>query len=165
MFAIFGEWLDLEELIDYDRGELGPTGEYSIGERPTERLVAFVRDYLRTTRNGIVLSENWGADRVDIAKMLWPPPRVACYRDNEVYHILTPEITDLDSIEAAVSGSHHWQTNVCSSCARVPEGDIPSEAFLDEIVENTKHIFIPAFDGDGYLVWSPRVFPRPKRVG
>jgi hypothetical protein len=26
---------------------------------------------------------------------------------------------------------------------------------LDEIVENTQHVFVPAFDGSGYLIWSP----------
>jgi hypothetical protein len=80
---------------------------------------------------------------------------VACYGDNEVYHIVTPAITDPDLVEAAVVASHHWQTGVCSACAAVPDGDIPDEAFLDGIVDNTRHIFIPAFDGSGYLIWDP----------
>jgi hypothetical protein len=58
-------------------------------------------------------------------------------------------------IEAAVATRHQWQTNVCSACISVPEGDIPDEAFLDEIVQNTEHIFMPAFDGSGYIIWSP----------
>lgn len=60
-------------------------------------------------------------------------------------------------IEAAIVASHHWQTGVCSSCAKVPKDDILDELFLDEIVEDTEHIFIPAFDGSGYLIWSPEL--------
>jgi hypothetical protein len=33
-------------------------------------------------------------------------------------------------------------------------GDIPSEEFLDEIVEESRHLFVPASDGAGYLIWG-----------
>lgn len=155
MFAIVGEWFDLARLTSYDEYVMGPEGEFTIGERPVERLVAFVGEYMKTTKGAVVLCENWCAERGDIAKWWWAPLRVACYGDKDVYHVLSPEIVDPNLIESAVATSHHWQTAVCSLCSHVPEGDIPSEAFLDHIVVNAKYIFIPAFDDTGFLVWSP----------
>jgi hypothetical protein len=128
-----------------------------LAERPVAHLVAFVQDYLRSNESSIVVCENWAWERKHIALQPWPPPRLSCYGDHEVFHIVTPEMSDPEQVEAAVVDRHYWQTGVCSACAHVPEGDIPDEAFLDEIVRNTKHIFIPAFDMGGYLIWSPTV--------
>lgn len=157
MYAIVGHWFDLATLTTYDYTVLAPSGTSPIadGERARDRLVAFIREYLLTTQGAAVISENWGAEQHHIEKWAWRPPRVACFGDNEVYHILTPDITDPEMIEAAIVARHHWQTGVCFTCSIVPAGDIPDESFLDEIVDHTRHLFIPAFDGSGYLIWSP----------
>jgi hypothetical protein len=154
MYAILGERISADLLKAHDFTLAPPDGEET-GRRPTEILVSIVGDYLGTTQNAVVMCENWAACRSDIGKWLWPPPLVACYGDSEVYHLLTHEITDLELIEAAIAPSHHWQTGVCSSCVHVPDGDIPDEGFLDEIVRNTRYLFLPAFDGSGSLLWSP----------
>lgn len=154
MYAITGERTDADLLKAHDFSTAPPHGEET-GKRPVEILVSIIGDYLGTTQDAVVLCENWAASRGDIAKWPWPPPRVACYGDSEVYHILTREITDPELIEAAIASRHHWQTGVCSSCVHVPDGDIPDEGFLDKIVRNTRHLFLPAFDGSGYLLWSP----------
>ena len=158
MFAIGADWIPLDRLIKYEHGWTPPKGSppYDAGDLPRDRLVGFVQKHLQSSRDAIVVCENFGAERRHIAKWPWPPPRIACFGDDEVYHLVTPDITDPDLIEAAVVSRHHWQTGVCSSCARVPEEDIPNEEFLDEIVENTKHIFVPAFDDSGYIIWTPR---------
>src|SRR5262245_4118656 len=108
MFAIVGDWIDLDQLASYDDYMAAPAGEVASGERTTERLVAFVGKYSRTIKDALVLCENWGAERKHVANWPWPPPRVAYYGDNEVYHILTPDITDPELIEAAVAPRHHW---------------------------------------------------------
>jgi hypothetical protein len=155
MIAIIPPWLDLHQLETYHRGPQGLSGDtYEDGYFPQDLLVAFIRDYLRENGNRVVVCENWAWRREHIALQPWPPPRLACYGDNEVFHLLTPDIKDPDQIESAVISRHHWQTGICTECARVPEADIPDEAFLDEIVQNTSHIFIPAFDGTGYLIWK-----------
>jgi hypothetical protein len=156
-FVIVGDWYPIHQMETYDYTIPAPAGTtpFLEGDRPTERLVAFVRSYLQTTSNALVVCENWSATRQDVAKWPWPPPRVACFGDDEVYHIVTPKISDPEMIEAAVVPRHHWQTGVCSLCEHVPSADIPDEVFLDKIADNTKHIFIPAFDGSGYLIWSP----------
>jgi putative hemolysin len=154
MYAIVGERITVNVLKDHDFTTTTPDGE-DTGLRPTEIMVSIVGDYLGKTKDAVVMCENWAACRSDIAKWPWPPPRVTCYGDSEVYHVLTHEITDPEHIEAAIAPRHHWQTGVCSSCVHVPDGDIPDERFLDEIVRNTKYLFLPAFDGDGFLLWSP----------
>lgn len=155
LYAITGEQVDADVLKSYDFTSAPPDGE-NTGKRPVEILVSIMADYLRATQDAVVICENWAACRDDIAKWPWPPPRVVCYGDNEVYHVLTPEITDPELIEAAIATSHYWQTGVCSACAHVPDGDIPDESYLDEIVRNTRHLFVPAFDNSGFLLWSPR---------
>jgi hypothetical protein len=154
--AIIGDWFDLNRMAAYDYTMLPPEGEYSKGDRPTERLVTFISEYLQTTKNAIVVCENWAADRQTFVNWPWgEPPPVSCFGDNEVYHVVTNQLTDPEEIENAIVSRHHWQTGVCTRSERVPHGDIPDEAFFDEVVRNTKHIFIPAFDGSGYLIWSP----------
>ena len=43
MFAIIGEWFDLNLMTTYDYTVAAPEGDYSDGERPTERLARFHR--------------------------------------------------------------------------------------------------------------------------
>ncbi len=153
IMAISPPWLDLDQLEAYGRGSQGPTGDvYEVGYYPQDLLVTFVHGYLQANKNRVVVCENWCWQRKHIALQPWPPPRLACYGEDEVFHLLTPDVTDPEQIEAGVINRHHWQTGICTSCVQVPEGDIPNETFLDEIVQNTLHIFIPAFDGDGYLI-------------
>jgi hypothetical protein len=162
MTAIVPHGVDLTQLEDYSRGAIAPddSSPFDLSDRPVAQLVAFVQNYLRANGSRIVICENWAWERKHIAMQPWPPSRLACYGDAEVFHIVTPDITDPKMVESAVTVRHYWQTGVCSACARVPEDNISDEGYFDEIVRNTKHIFIPAFDGDGYLIWSPQAQDR-----
>ena len=117
-FVIIGDWYPIDRMETYDYTIPAPAGTtpFLDGDRPTERLVAFVRGYLETTGNGLVICKNWGGTRRDVAKWPWPPPRVACYGDDEVYHIVTPGISEPEMIEAAIAPRHQRQTGVCSLC-------------------------------------------------
>lgn len=153
MAAIIGDGYQLDRSIAFDHIVSISKDSYEHGDYPQDRLVRFVGEYLKSTKDAIILCENWAATRSE--PWMWPPPRVACFGDDEVYHIVTPDITEPELIEAAVESRHYWQTGVCSTCAHFLDGDIPDEEFLDGIVCHTKHIFVPAFDGSGYLIWSP----------
>ncbi len=85
---------------------------------------------------------------------LWPPKRVY-YLNEDVYHTLEHGEADLDTIERAVIPRHYWQTNLCTRCIRLPDGDTLSSQFIDGIVRDARHVIVPAFDGCGYLIWSP----------
>lgn len=160
MMAIVPDWLDLNQLTEYKYTLLPPGGDvsYADGDRPTEHLVALVGEHLQTNNDAVVVCENLTANCKTYENWQWgPPPPVTCYGENEVYHILKPTDVGSEVIEDSIRQSQfQWGTGVCSSCKQVPEDDIPDEAFFDEIVRNTKQIFIPAFDGDGYLIWFPQ---------
>lgn len=150
--AIVGDWYNLSAMRHYD-STVQPAATPLPAHRTHRVLVYFVRRYLDETKDAVVVSENWAAERAD--NWLCPPPRLAFLGDNEVYHILTPEVSDPELIEDSITSRHHWQTGVCSSSTRVPTGDDVTIEWVGEIVANARHIFVPAFDGSGYLVWSP----------
>ena len=127
------------------------------GDSPRDLLVAFVVEYLQSAPDTVVVCENSATTRRTLEIWTWSrKPRASCYGDNDVYFILDPSDLDLEMIDAALSDPlSHWGTAVCSSSKQIPEGDMPDDSFLDEIAENTKHILMPAFDDDGYLIWSP----------
>jgi hypothetical protein len=123
---------------------------------PIGGLVGFVKEYFRRSKDATVVCENWADTRKAYLKN-WRPreSRVAFFLD-EVYHILLSADASFNAIETAIREStNQWATGVCCTCGSVPQGTIPSEAFFDVIVANTEHIFVPALDGDGYLIWSP----------
>jgi hypothetical protein len=156
--AIFGSGIDLGLLESYDVVSPVLDDESfayadATPERTHERMARFVGRYLTSVQHAVAVGENWLAGREDIPYIGSPPPRIACSGD-EVYFLLTPEIVDLEEIEDAVRPSAQYQTAVCSTCSVVPEGESLGEGFLDEVARNARHIFVPAFDGSGYLIWS-----------
>ena len=158
------------ESLDWDRDYLYEYGTYQGGKGlndvvrvqdipqrdcPIGGLIILLEKYLRSCREAVVLCENWIATREGLAVSHPRESRILLYGE-EVYHVLTSEDASFEAIETTIRESeHHWATGVCCLCERVPQGDIPSEAFFDAIAANTAHIFTPALDGEGYLIWSP----------
>jgi hypothetical protein len=164
IFAIAFETLDLESDCLYEYGSYcgGEVLREAIGAQPVSwtdspiwGLIDFVDKWLYTSKDAVVLCENWV---VRPEHLIQHPreSRVSCYGD-EVYHVLcSADAGNHDSIECMIRESeHYFATGVCSQCDQLPQGEIPSEEFFDLIVTNTTYIFTPAFDGEGYLVWSP----------
>lgn len=145
------------------------TGEaLSYFDSPIFGLIEFIQTWLGTSCDAAVLCENWLATREEatrgVADGSWES-RPLCFGANQVYHVLTnDDCGNGDAIEATLRESqYYWAVGVCSRCADLPRGEIPSEAFFDEIVASTEHIFVPALDEEGFLVWSPRLStPRGK---
>lgn len=152
-----GEWLFKYATYVGETESADAIGSQDIAwtDSPIWGLIEFVDRWLSGSTDRVTVCENCFLSR----KVLIDSPResrTSCYGE-EVYHILTnQDASNQDAIECALRESeHHWATGVCSRYAAMPHGDIPSEAFFDEIVANTAHIFTPALDGEGYLVWSP----------
>ena len=159
MLLIAFESLDLNadclyEYATYCGGKSKPPDSESLSwmDCPRWGLIPFVDEYLLKSKEAIVLCENWAATRKAVA--VWPRESRLLLFGDEVYHVLTSEnAARPESIECAIRESqHHWATGVCSSCAEVLQGEIPSEAFFDAIVANTTHIFTPR--STGKATWS-----------
>jgi hypothetical protein len=109
---------------------------------------------MEENQHGVVFCENWTTDRSEVAQWAWPPPHIAWLNRTELYSVLTSEVTDPELMEAALPRHLFGQNAVCATCSCVPVGEIQSEAYFDEIVQRTDLLIVPAFDGEGYLVWS-----------
>jgi hypothetical protein len=181
ILAIVMASLKLDKVTDYShrayydlgRGMYGRIDEVEggekIGDRPIDGLVSFLRDFLRLSDQGAVVIENWIAKRTDphmsLEARARPEVQAAClctsrvaFFGDEVYHVLTPVDTDPELIEDTIREPwHQWFTGVCAADVTIPDSDVWSEGFLDELVNTTEHIFVPAFDDEGFLVWSPKI--------
>ena len=160
MRAIAPDWLNFNELASYSDGSLAPPGSpsyYAKGESTRDRLIMFVEEYLSVSNDAVAVCENSGAIRKRPEFWSWgPAPPMLFYRAEEIYHVLSSSGTNHEMIDNAISDSlGHWGTTVCSSSKYIPEGTLHDDSFLDEIVQNTKHICVPAFDHGGYMIWSP----------
>jgi len=155
--AIAPPWLDIEHDRSFTQGSDGPPGSGSYEENGSPRCLLrdFVQRYLQEKANSVVISENFGWTRKHVQSQPWSPPRMIFFGEDEVYHVLTPVVRDPELVESAIVARHHWQTGVCSAVAPLPESEISDISFFREVTTNTSHIFVPAFDGSGYLIWSP----------
>lgn len=166
IFLIAFESLDLDypylyKYATYNGGQSCAVGaEASLWtDSPRWGLVDFVDRWLHASSDAVVLCENWLATRERALKStaagLWES-RLLYFQD-EVYHMLTSnDAGQAAAIESALRESQpHWGTGVCSRYADMPGAEIATEGFFDLLVANTTHIFTPALDGEGYLVWSP----------
>jgi hypothetical protein len=168
MLLIAFESLDLLDTMDYRFG-----GSYAGGKAlydvpgvypvtlaglvasPSGGLIQFIEGFLRISNDAIVVVEHPTARTSDLVRWETRESRVCTYGE-EVYHLLTSENADFESIECATRESLHlWATGVCSSSKNVPGLQVISEDFFDGIVENASHLFTPALDGEAYLIWSP----------
>ena len=160
VIAIVPDWVPLEKLFRYDHTWVPPADSppcYKPGDSPRDDLIDFVEEYLRVETKHIAVCESRGAIRKTPEYWSWGvAPPMLFYGDEEIYHVLNRVNANYEMIDNAISDSlGHWGTGVCSRCEHVPGGSISDDSFLDEIVRNTMHIFVSAFDDDGYLIWSP----------
>jgi len=163
--AIAFDSLDLDKLADYSYATYDGGKQWSEAARginipmsdcPIGGLVHFVQEFLRTSKDAVVLCENWADTRTDYLTNWRPRESHVLFFGEEVYHILTSANDTWEAIETAIRESTgQWATSVCSFVKDIPRGVISSESFFDAVVANTAHIFTPAFDGEGYLIWSP----------
>lgn len=155
---------DLSQLGSYMHswrleGDTTTIDDYPEEEWPETQINQFIADYIKSSDDAVVVIENPNATR----KMYenWRGgtlPPYWCYGDDEVYHILTSSDIGTDNIYNAIRQSFvNWGVGVCATCKKIPEKkSITDDSFFDEIVSNTRHIFLPADDGNAYLIWTPQ---------
>ncbi len=159
--AIIPDWVNISQLAKYSHGSVPPDrSPYRKGESPRDELVQAVLRYLETGTGRVVVCEDSGSARKALEIWTWSrPPRYFEYGRDNVYYLLEPSDLDEEMIDAALGDGlgSHFAIAICSSCSQLPAQVIADDAPLDELVQNTRHILMPAFDGDGYMIWSPAV--------
>ena len=159
--------VDLSQLSSY-MNSWGPLprdkttiDDYPEEEWPETQINQFIADYLKSSDHAVVVIENANASRKMYKNWQWGAlPPYWYYGDEEVYHILTPSDIGTDNIYNAIRQSFvNWGVGVCATCKTIPEKSITDDSFFDEIVSNTRHIFLPADDGCAFLIWTPQ--PKP----
>ena len=153
--AVAPIWIDLSKLEQYRYGWMPPpSDETSVW--PLDLLADLVAKFLGSTPNSIFVWEDPAAVWSNLSPELVWESKFVWFRE-EVYHIVIGSDATLPLIEATIrEAEHFWSIGVCSSCSEPPKGAINDEQFFDELVANIKHVFMPAFDGNGYLIWSPK---------
>jgi hypothetical protein len=170
ILAIAFEGMEVDKVTGYQyaqyhfgRGilEISHSGDVCIESWPIEGLRDSLFNYLCSATQRLVIIDDWHAKRSD----WWQQPEVRAewnveskraFFNEEVMYYLAPvddkcEIDD-DTIRSA---SGRWNTGVCVDGILIPPAESWSESFLNEIVAKTEQIFVPAFDGEGFLIWTP----------
>ena len=162
VFALKLSIVDLSQLSSYmhtwsPQGDKSRIEDYPVDEWPASQIKQFVFDYLKSSDDAVVVCENANASRKMYENWQWGTlPPYWCYGDNEVYHILTPADIGSDTFKTTIRQAFvNWGVGICATCERIPEKSITDDSFFDEIVRTTRHLFLPAFDGDGFLIWTP----------
>jgi hypothetical protein len=166
IFAIGLDGVDIKDLHCFD---CGPKyfGKFwdgltlKIGDRPNDGLLSFLFDFLRQPHQGLIVMEDWVSKRND--ECMTPEHRAAydfksrlAFFNDEVFHVIAAGDTDLDVAEDAVrSAERRYLNGACVRGVGLPETTSWTAEFLDTLVTATTHIFVGAFDMEGYLVWSP----------
>ncbi len=162
VFALKLDTVDLDQLIYYMHtwsppGDTSTIHDFPVEDWPITQLSKFVIDHLQKSDDAVVVCENANATRKMYDNWRWGAlPPYWCYGENEVYHILTPADIGTNTFKKITRQAFvNWGVGVCATCDRIPENSITDASFFDEIVRSTSHIFLPAFDGDGFLIWTP----------
>jgi hypothetical protein len=170
MIAFAWEDLDVDEIEDYDpsptyRGGLDIHQVWNgdpipIGDRSIDGLIAWLFDFLGTSEDRLIVVEDWLSKRTN--PWLTSPERSKyfqtrlAFHNDEVFHVLASGDADRDMAEDTIrSGWHYWLNAICVAGVALPAVTQWSDEFLDVLVANTCHIFVSAFDEEGFLLWSP----------
>ena len=164
MLLIANDLWDIDQCKDfvsgglYKKPEVSATAEAGASDNagnPFDGLERLIRSWLLSSPHAVVLCENPFNMRDALVRKPRQDSRLLLF-GQELYHVLLSTDISHTAIECTIrESSHHWATAVCSLCGEIPEREIASEAFFDEIVADAVHIFTPAIDGEGYLFWSP----------
>ena len=164
MLLVALETLDFQRISDYDFGgtysergldEESRTEGNSQREGPLGGLFLFVETHLHSSSEAVVLCENLYDTRTNYLANWRPRESRVLFYGEEIYHVVTSNDCSFESVETAVrESSGRWAIVVCSFCKVLPEAQVASEAFFDEIVANVKSIVTLALDEEGYLIWS-----------
>ena len=127
-------------------------------------------DFHHRVRDALTVAENWSADAAtpinrfpelsaaDREKYTMPAEdRVLIHGQRDYFDCVAGPDVILHDAEFIVRPTGPFQTGICTTCPHVPPwGSSVDDAFVDALVANLRHVFVPVFDTSGYLIWTPR---------
>lgn len=170
MQIVFRDWIDPNAA---DQFSVVPKAAPSVVHRdnanPSVEMGRFIVDYHRHVAEALTVAEDWAADSStpipqfpglsaeDRARFSLPAEdRVLTFGRSDFYNCVSGRDVSLDDAESLVRPGAKWQTHLCTTCAAVPTwGSSVDQAFVDGLVANLRHVFVPCFDTSGYLIWTP----------
>jgi hypothetical protein len=171
MLAVGLEKMDIGQMrtysyATYDSGrtalELFGVKPVTIGDRPIDGLILFLTKWIQSCPDGLILIED------PISRRSNPNNNPECrasygltsrlaFHNEEVYYVVTAENSTPDNIEESIRGADYGTfVGVCARGVTVPSNNELSESTIAEVANATQHVFVPAFDHEGYLIWSLR---------
>lgn len=151
--AFVGKWVDVASLASY---EIGAPPEVRSADTYGDELAGFVQSYLGSSDRALLLCQV-GDERKTLEIWDWSaPPRYFEDAEKEGYYALKSEDRqDFLRVEATLSAAlGHFGAAICT---KVSAGRLTREldgAILEQAAANAEYLIVPAFDGDGYLVWE-----------
>jgi hypothetical protein len=153
--AFVGKWVDVVALESYDIG--APHALISIDPYKTE-LAAFVQDYLGSNDQSLLFCQVGTCGKHALAIWDWSvPPRYFEDVEGEGYYALKSEDrSDLSRVEETLRDGlrGHYAAAICTKVSADRLTGELDGAILEEAAGNAEYLIVPAFDGDGYLVWE-----------
>jgi hypothetical protein len=122
-----------------------------------EDLASYILNYLEAGEERVCVFENH-LGRLTDPWLLQAESRVL-FLGEEVYHVVSAEVVDLDSIKAAINEAEDVTLligvlSVWPQGSRLsPERREISDEDLRVLAEGAEKIIVSAYDGEGYLIW------------
>ena len=170
MQVIFDEWFDPRSADRFDaRPKTLPGTVHRKDDNPHDDMGRFVVEYHRRVPQALTIVEDWAthpSERIELfpdlsaadrAKYSLPAEdRLLYVGQKDLLSCVAGTDVLLSDAEFLGRAKHHWQTGVCTTCDTLPPWhSVVDDAFVDGLVANLRHVFVPCFDTDGYLIWSP----------
>jgi len=164
-FAIAYENIALDRVTDFKRGAFyaDPTLDGLLGmcpyppytiSHPLDGLADFIAEFLAKSDNNIAVLEN----SLQKPSFNWTIDAKRCVQivGEGMYHVLTRQ-NDLRTIKTAIvdADTGNWLVGVLARDTEFFDGSSLTAEILGEIAMKAQHLFVSAFDGQGFLVWTP----------
>jgi hypothetical protein len=169
--VIFDDWFDPNSADRFDALPRKPAGTLrNKHENAHVEMGRFVVDFHHRVRDALTVAENWSADAAtpinrfpelsaaDREKYTMPAEdRVLIHGQRDSFDCVAGPDVILHDAEFIVRPTGPFQTGICTTCPHVPPwGSSVDDAFVDALVANLRHVFVPVFDTSGYLIWTPQ---------
>jgi hypothetical protein len=149
-----------DELDKFEWGGKYPESSIGRHHNSVDDLASCILDFLQSGEGHLCVFENHLGRRTD-PWLLQSESRVL-FLGKEIYHVVSAEVVDIDSIKAAINEAEDVTLligvlSVWPQGSRLsPERYEITDEELRALAEGAEKIIVRAYDGEGYLIWTKR---------